>query len=142
MIFIRCSCVSFSLFFFVCVTSELLLVYHKCTEPNGVFVVFTLRFLVSVSGRIGFIGHVNLFAWAPYQFQNGTIISNSASALGLRPPKFQFQDGTIISKWVFRNFDIFMEVSIPRWCDYKNKHKVKINKHFSVSIPRWCDYKH
>ncbi len=36
---------------------------------------------------------------------------------------------------------IFFNVSIPIWCDYKDKFYSLFNPCIKVSIPIWCDYK-
>ncbi len=77
-----------------------------------------------------------------FQFQDGAIISQAHISLQIKLSLFQFQDGAIISS-LFQNLhDVYICVSIPRWCDYKQRKVKTIRLRNIVSIPRWCDYKH
>ena len=56
-----------------------------------------------------------------FQFQNGAIIRSKGPIILLAASKFQFQNGAIISFILFLRFIYITYVSIPKWCDYKNR---------------------
>ena len=76
-----------------------------------------------------------------FQFHVGAITSLQTLERLNKWIKFQFHVGAITRFFPHQLTSLLVNVSIPRWCNYKLMIAVTGAVVEAVSIPRWCNYK-